>query len=139
LIRPETQALTARQLAGTPLRRAAGDRQGHRLFALLESHAAKPLRSAHGCFAAPFDSKARPANEDIAIDRLVLKADRVHDGTELLAELCRHTVDWTRVAPQDVNESSVKTLYLRASAEVVAAIAYASAHHTKWLWDGVGG
>ena len=26
-----------------------------------------------------------------------------------------------------------------ASAEVVAAIAYASAHHTAWFWDGVGG
>jgi len=26
-----------------------------------------------------------------------------------------------------------------ASAEVVAAIAYASSHHSAWLWDGVGG
>jgi hypothetical protein len=26
-----------------------------------------------------------------------------------------------------------------ASAEVVAAIAYASSHHATWLWDGVGG
>ena len=26
-----------------------------------------------------------------------------------------------------------------ASAEAVAAIAYASSHHTAWLWDGVGG
>jgi hypothetical protein len=26
-----------------------------------------------------------------------------------------------------------------ASAEVVAAIAYASSHHTAWFWDGVGG
>jgi hypothetical protein len=25
-----------------------------------------------------------------------------------------------------------------ASAEAVSAIAYASMHHTKWLWDGVG-
>jgi len=25
-----------------------------------------------------------------------------------------------------------------ASAEVVSAIAYASTHHTTWLWDGVG-
>jgi hypothetical protein len=39
-------------------------------------------------FAVSLDSKARSANEDIAIDRLVLKADRVHDGTELLAKLC---------------------------------------------------
>jgi len=26
-----------------------------------------------------------------------------------------------------------------ASAEVVAAIAYASSYHSAWLWDGVGG
>ena len=26
-----------------------------------------------------------------------------------------------------------------ASAEVVAAIAYASSYHAAWLWDGVGG
>ena len=26
-----------------------------------------------------------------------------------------------------------------ASVEVVAAIAYASSHHSQWLWDGVGG
>jgi hypothetical protein len=25
-----------------------------------------------------------------------------------------------------------------ASAEVVAAIAYASSHHSQWFWDGVG-
>jgi hypothetical protein len=25
-----------------------------------------------------------------------------------------------------------------ASAEVVAAIAYASSHHPQWFWDGVG-
>jgi hypothetical protein len=43
----------------------------------------------------------------------------------------------------DAAEASLRELWpelsAKASAEVVAAIAYASSHHPTWLWDGVGG
>jgi hypothetical protein len=47
-------------------------------------------------------------------------------------------------AAMDAAEASLRERWpelsaKEASAEAVAAIAYASAHHTAWFWDGVGG
>ena len=47
-------------------------------------------------------------------------------------------------AAMDAAEASLRERWpelsaKEASAEVVAAIAYASSHHPTWLWDGVGG
>jgi len=46
-------------------------------------------------------------------------------------------------AAMDAAEASLREQWpeltaKEASAEVVAAIAYASSHHATWLWDGVG-
>jgi len=74
----------------------------------------------------PPTAERRPAWRAAAVAYRQARRDGVsHDAAAAAAEASLRE-QWPELSAKE------------ASAEVVSAIAYASAHHTTWLWDGVG-
>ena len=75
---------------------------------------------------APPSAERRPAWRAAAVAYRHARRDGAsHDAAAAAAEASLRE-QWPELSAKD------------ASAEVVAAIAYASSHHSQWFWDGVG-
>jgi len=75
----------------------------------------------------PPTAERRPAWRAAAVAYRQARRDGMSNDAAMTAAEASLREQWPGLSAQE------------ASAEVVAAIAYASSHHSAWLWDGVGG